>query len=159
ADVTRTWAAATDDYGTIIASVETLQQQVCREVKAGVDFVELHKLAHRLLAGVLREHGLVRCGAEGAEALGITRAFLPRGPGTLLGLRGPDPGGRQLSPDGTRREPPAAHPFLRLTRVLEPGFVVTIEPGMYFIPSLLKPLLARHEDKVNRAKIERLLPF
>jgi Xaa-Pro dipeptidase len=159
ADVTRTWAAATDDFGSVIASIEALQQKVCREVKAGVDYVELHKLAHRLLAGVLREHGLVRCGAEEAEALGITRAFLPHGLGHLLGLQVHDAGGRQVAPDGTLREPPAAHPFLRLTRVLEPGFVVTIEPGMYFIPALLKPLLARHEDKVNRAKIERLLPF
>jgi Xaa-Pro dipeptidase len=159
ADVTRTWAAATDDFGTVIASIEALQQKVCREVKAGVDFVELHKLAHRLLGGVLREHGLVRCGAEEAEALGITRAFLPHGLGHLLGLQVHDAGGRQVSPDGTRREPPADDPFLRLTRVLEPGFVVTIEPGMYFIPALLKSLLARHEDKVNRAKIERLLPF
>lgn len=159
ADITRTWAAATDDFGNVIASVEALQQQVCREVRAGVDFVDLHKLAHRLLAGVLREHGLVRCSAEEAEALGITRAFLPHGLGHLLGLQVHDAGGRQISPDGVRREPPAGDSFLRLTRVLEPGFVVTIEPGMYFIPALLKSLLARHEDKVNRAKIERLLPF
>lgn len=159
ADVTRTWAAASDDFGTIIGSIEALQQQVCREVKAGVDYVELHKLAHRLLGGVLREHGLVRCGAEEAEALGITRAFLPHGLGHLLGLQVHDAGGRQVSPDGARREPPAADPYLRLTRVLEPGFVVTIEPGMYFIPALMKALLAKHESKVNRAKIERLLPF
>ncbi|HZF27537.1 MAG TPA: Xaa-Pro dipeptidase [Gammaproteobacteria bacterium] len=159
ADITRTWAAATDDFGTIIASVEALQQQVCREVKAGADFVALHKLAHRLLGGVLREHGLVRCSAEEADALGITRAFLPHGLGHLLGLQVHDAGGRQVSPDGARREPPAEDPFLRLTRVLEAGFVVTIEPGMYFIPALLKSLLTKHEDKVNRAKIERLLPF
>jgi len=42
---------------------------------------------------------------------------------------------------------------------LEPGFVVTIEPGIYFIPALLKPLLDRHEAKLNRGKIERLIPF
>ena len=159
ADVTRTWAAATDDFGTIIASVEALQQQVCREVRAGADFVELHQLAHRLLGNVLREHGLVRCSAEEAESLGITRAFLPHGLGHLFGLQVHDAGGRQASPDGARREPPAVDPFLRLTRVHEPGFVVTIEPGMYFIPALLKPLLAQHEAKINRAKIERLLPF
>jgi Xaa-Pro dipeptidase len=37
--------------------------------------------------------------------------------------------------------------------------VVTIEPGVYFIPSLLRAVLAKHEDKLNRAAIERLLPF
>ncbi len=159
ADVTRTWAAAGDDFGALITSVDALQQQVCREVKAGVDFVELHRLAHRLLGGVLREHNLVKCSAEEAAAEGITRAFLPHGLGHLLGLQVHDAGGRQAAPDGTRREPPEEDPALRLTRVLEPGFVVTIEPGLYFIPSLLKPLLERHEGKVNRSKIERLLPF
>jgi Xaa-Pro dipeptidase len=48
---------------------------------------------------------------------------------------------------------------LRLTRTLQPGVVVTIEPGLYFIPQLLRALLAKHEAQLNRAAIERLLPF
>jgi Xaa-Pro dipeptidase len=160
ADVTRTYSAAPrDDFAALIASMETLQQAVCREARSGVDFVALHLLAHRLLASVLREHGLVRCGTDEALAAGITRVFLPHGLGHLLGLQVHDAGGRQTDPDGTLRAPPEGHEALRLTRSLEPGFVVTIEPGLYFIPSLLRGLLERHEALVDRAKIERLVPF
>ena len=48
---------------------------------------------------------------------------------------------------------------MRLTRTLQPGVVVTIEPGLYFIPSLLRALLAKNEAQLNRAMIERLVPF
>jgi Xaa-Pro dipeptidase len=43
--------------------------------------------------------------------------------------------------------------------VLQPGVVCTIEPGIYFIPALLRAALAQHEDKLNRALLERLVPF
>jgi len=160
ADITRTYSAsATDDFAALIGSMDALQQRVCGEVRPGVDFVALHALTHRQLAAVLREHGIVRCGADEAVASGITRGFLPHGLGHLLGLQVHDAGGRMADESGAQREPPANDPYLRLTRTLQPGIVVTIEPGLYFIPALLRPLLARHEDKLNRAMIERLLPF
>jgi len=77
----------------------------------------------------------------------------------LLGLQVHDAGGRLADATGKRREPPAQDAHLRLTRTLQPGFVVTIEPGLYLIPTLLRALLARHESKLNRGLIERLLPF
>jgi Xaa-Pro dipeptidase len=160
ADITRTYSAsATDDFAALIASLEALQQRVCAEVKPGVDFVVLHAFTHRQLAGVLREHEIVSCSVDEAVATGITRSFLPHGLGHLLGLQVHDAGGRLADTAGTKREPPAQDPYLRLTRTLQPGFVVTIEPGLYFIPSLLRALLAKHANKVNRAMIERLVPF
>jgi Xaa-Pro dipeptidase len=160
ADITRTYsAAANDDFAALIASLEALQQRVCDEVKPGVDFVVLHAFAHRQLAAVLRDHQLVSCSADEAVANGITRAFLPHGLGHLLGLQVHDAGGQLADTTGRRREPPRGDPFLRLTRTLSPGMVVTIEPGLYFIPALLRALLAKQEGLVSRALIERLLPF
>ena len=160
ADITRTYSAsATDDFAALVAELDSLQQRICAEVKPGVDFVVLHAFTHRQLAGALREHRLVTCGADEAVATGITRAFLPHGLGHLLGLQVHDAGGHLADTTGKKREPPAQDPYLRLTRTLQPGVVVTIEPGLYFIPSLLKALLAKHEARVNRAAIERLVPF
>jgi Xaa-Pro dipeptidase len=160
ADITRTYSAsAEDDFAALIASMEALQQRVCEEVKPGVDFVVLHAFTHRQLAAVLRDHKLVTCSADEAVSTGITRGFLPHGLGHLLGLQVHDAGGRLADSTGRKREPPAQDPYLRLTRTLTPGIVVTIEPGLYFIPSLLRALLAKHEAKLNRAMIERLVPF
>ena len=159
ADVTRTWPAADDDFATLVESMDTLQQTVCAEVRGGVDFVELNALTHRLLADVLRQHRFVTCSVEEAVETGITRAFLPHGLGHLLGLQVHDAGGWQADAAGKLRRPPREHPYLRLTRTLEPGFVVTIEPGLYFIPALLRELLTTHDDKLNRSLIERFLPF
>jgi Xaa-Pro dipeptidase len=160
ADITRTYSASTtDDFAALIASMDALQQRICDEVKPGVDFVVLHAFTHRQLAGVLRDHKLVTCSADEAVSTGITRAFLPHGLGHLLGLQVHDAGGRLADTTGKKREPPAQDPFLRLTRTLQPGVVVTIEPGLYLIPSLLRALLAKHESSLNRAAIERLVPF
>ena len=160
ADVTRTYSASeSDDFAAVIAAMDALQQRIVAEVKPGVDFVVLHAFTHRQLAGVLREHRVIKCSVDEAVAAGITRAFLPHGLGHLLGLQVHDAGGRLADAAGKKREPPPIDPYLRLTRTLQPGFVVTIEPGLYLIPSLLKAMLAKHEDKVSRAMIERLVPF
>jgi Xaa-Pro dipeptidase len=160
ADITRTYSAsATDDFAAIIEAMDSLQQRICAEVKPGVDFVVLHAFTHRQIAGVLRQLQIVQCSAEEAVARGITRGFLPHGLGHLLGLQVHDAGGRLADATGRKREPPAQDPHLRLTRTLQPGVVVTIEPGLYFIPSLLRALLAKNEAQLNRAIIERLVPF
>ena len=144
-DVTRTYCRGADAMQALIDSVDAMQQEICSRVQPGVDFVELNETAHVLLAEVLHAHGLIRCTADEAFEKGITRTFLPHGLGHLLGLQVHDAGGHMAGADGSRREPPVEHPMLRLTRTLEPGFVVTIEPGLYFIPSLLETLRTGEE--------------
>ena len=70
-----------------------------------------------------------------------------------------DIGGHQSTPEGGRTPPPLEHPYLRLTRTLEPGMVVTIEPGLYFIPMLLDALHATSAGSdVDWTRVEALLP-
>src|SRR3546814_20792670 len=57
-------------------------------------------------------------------------------------------------------EPPEGHPFLRLTRVLEPGMVVTIEPGIYVIDMLLEKLKQDgHADAIDWSRIDAFRPY
>lgn len=156
ADITRSWAGPDADprFAALIASMERLQQGLIDQLAPGRSYVGLHECMHRGLAELLVEHGLVRASVEATLAAGITRAFCPHGLGHLLGLQVHDVGGR-IAGDGRPQPPPAEHPALRLTRELEAGMVVTMEPGLYFIPMLLAPLRDRHE--IHWPSVEALI--
>ena len=158
-DVTRTCAGDSGPFEDMIGSMDAMQRQLCDDARDGTSFISLHESAHRLVARVLAEHGLVRCSAEEACERGITRAFLPHGLGHLLGLQVHDAGGHLHEPGGAAGAPPEEHPFLRLTRTLRPGFVVTVEPGIYFIPELLDELASGPLRRmVDWDLVDRLLP-
>ena len=159
-DITRTCSPPDDPFADLIASLDAMQRQLCEEARPGTSYVSLNDRAHQLLADVLAEHGITRCTADEAYERGITRTFLPHGLGHLLGLQVHDAGGRLEAPGGAERNPPAEHPFLRLTRTLEPGFVVTIEPGLYFIPALLEDLRqGAAGESVDWECVARWLPY
>lgn len=153
-DITRTTAGEGQGrFQALIAGLESLQRRLCEAVSPGADFVDLHRKAHLGLAALLNAAELVRgLDEEAMVAKGVTRAFFPHGLGHLLGVQVHDVAGKPVPP-------PSDAPFLRCTRTLEPGMVVTVEPGLYFIPSLLEPLL-RGELKtcLNLALIDELQP-
>ena len=159
-DVTRTWSTPGGPFADLISSMDAMQQRLCAEARRGVSYVALNELAHRLLAQVLAEHGITRSTPGECFDRGVTRTFLPHGLGHLLGLQVHDAAGHQATPSGTSNAPPDEHPFLRLTRTLEPGFVVTVEPGLYFIPALLEELRNGPASRlVNWDRVERFLPY
>ena len=124
--------------------MHALQQELCEAVAPGIDWRELHLRAHHLIAQLLRDAGVLRLSAEAAVAAGVSSAFMPHGLGHLLGLQVHDVGG--FTARGGQQNPfhvLTGHPALRLTRRLEPGMVVTVEPGLYFIDSLLRQAARR----------------
>ncbi len=137
-DITRTYATALSPFSDLVAGVERLQQQLCAMVAPGTYYPDIHLAAHRLIGALLVDVGVVTCAPEAAVNLGLTAVFFPHGVGHLLGLQVHDVGGHQAAETGGVAPPPAAHQFLRLTRRLEAGAVVTIEPGVYFIDLLLQ---------------------
>ncbi len=142
-DITRTHATDTaGEFQALVDAVDAAQRAMCAQVRAGVDYRQLHLDAHLALAGVLREFGIVRVSPEEALATGVSSAFFPHGIGHGIGLQVHDVAGFAASDRGGTIPKPEGHPYLRLTRTLEPGFAVTIEPGLYFIDMLLEDLKA-----------------
>ena len=155
-DITRTYAGANvSEFQALIDSVDAAQQGFVAKVRAGQSYPELHIHAHHMLAEVLREHGFIRMSAESAVTSGVTSTFLPHGLGHPIGLQVHDVAGFQQNERGGTISRPDGHPYLRMTRALEPGMVVTIEPGLYFIDMLLAELRDKPVSAdINWAKVD-----
>jgi Xaa-Pro dipeptidase len=157
ADITRTYGDAGAEFSALLESVNDVQLQLVARARPGMDYPQLHLEAHRLLAGVLHAHGIVRMSAESAVECGLSSVFFPHGLGHFLGLQVHDVAGLQRDEDGNTIARPEGHPYLRLTRVLEAGNVLTIEPGIYFIDLLLDAWRSGpHAHEVDWACVERL---
>ena len=160
-DITRTYSYdAASEFQALIDAVDAAQQRMCAQVRAGADYRQLHLDAHHALAGILREFGIVRVSAEEAVATRVSNAFFPHGLGHGIGLQVHDVAGFAETDRGGTLPRPDGHPYLRLTRTLEPGMVVTIEPGLYFIDMLLDEVRAgAHAGSVDWTRVEQFRPF
>ena len=160
-DITRTYAEAdAGEFQALIDAMDISQRSQVAMVRAGRPYAELHLHAHHQLADVLKEHGLIRLSAESAVESGVTRAFFPHGLGHSIGLQVHDVGGFSSNDQGDTIDRPDGHPFLRMTRTLEPGMVVTIEPGLYFIDMLLQELRDKPVGKdIDWARVDAFRPY
>ncbi len=160
-DITRTYAAdPSSDFQAMIDAVDRAQLALCAQVRAGVDYKTIHLDAHLALANILRDFDLISVSPETAVETGVSSAFFPHGIGHGIGLQVHEVAGFAASDAGGTIAKPDGHPYLRLTRTLEPGMVVTIEPGIYFIDMLLEAL----KDKglgpsVNWNRVEQFKPY
>ncbi|MEA3141515.1 MAG: Xaa-Pro dipeptidase [Gammaproteobacteria bacterium] len=159
-DITRTYARSGGRFADLVQAMDTAQLTLCGEIVAGRDYRDVHLSAHRILGDVMQQVGLTKLTGDAALESGVTGTFFPHGIGHLLGLQVHDVGGVMADSRGSERQRPKGHPFLRLTRMLEPGVVVTVEPGIYLIESLLA---AAHADArrshIDWAVVEELKPF
>lgn len=160
-DITRTYAGeAGGEFQALIEAVDSVQQRLSADFRAGRDYRQLHLDAHLALAGVLGEFGVLKLSPEAALETGVSAKFFPHGLGHGIGLQVHDVGGFAESDQGGVIATPDGHPHLRLTRTLEPGMVVTNEPGVYFIDLLLEELRAgAHADAVDWDRIDTFRPF
>ena len=115
-----------------LAAVEAL--------KPGVPFVEVYELSCRVIMEGLKELGFVKGDPAEAVKAGAHAMFMPCGLGHMMGLDVHDMenlGEVYVGYDGQPKSTQFGRKSLRLGRKLEAGFVLTIEPGIYFIPELM----------------------
>jgi Xaa-Pro dipeptidase len=159
-DITRTHSHHDAEFAGLIKRFDELQLGLCTLVRVGADWRDIHQASYRAISEFLFEADVITASADEAIDTALTSVFYPHGIGHLLGLQVHDVGGRQRDAGGGEIERPYNHPFLRLTRRLEDGCVVTVEPGFYFIDQLLEEARSKAIGrKINWARVEQLKPF
>ncbi|MDW8848160.1 Xaa-Pro dipeptidase [Erwinia sp. MMLR14_017] len=162
ADLTRTYAAQPDsDYAQLVKEMNQEELALIGTLKAGVRYSEYHQQMHQRIAKLLLKHQLVKgLSEEALVAEDITGPFMPHGLGHPLGLQVHDVAGFMQDDKGTHLAAPQQYPYLRCTRILEPRMVLTIEPGIYFIESLLAPWReGKFSQHFNWDRIDALKPY
>ncbi|WP_088331222.1 Xaa-Pro dipeptidase [Lacimicrobium sp. SS2-24] len=160
ADITRSYAFEQNEFAELIAAMDQVTLDLVAMLKPGIPYPDLHIRAHEQVAELLNRFGVVNLDSGDIVEQGITRTFFPHGIGHHLGLQVHDMGGLMADDRGTPAPPPQDHPFLRATRLVEARQVFTVEPGLYFIDSLLADLKGSEQSKyINWDKVDQFRPF
>ena len=150
----------------IYSIVEDCHDLALKISKPGVKYFDVHMDVCRLMTDRLKELGLMMGDTEEAVRAGAHAMFLPHGLGHMMGMDVHDMEGLGQTYVGFDDETrPNLEQFgtncLRMGRRLEEGFVVTDEPGIYFIPALIDEGRAKglHKDFINYEKLETYKDF
>jgi Xaa-Pro aminopeptidase len=142
-DITRVYPVS----GRFTSQQRDVYEVVLRAQLAAIDLAspsasnrDLHFAAVRVIAEGMKSLGLMQGDVDEAVAAGAHALFMPHGIGHMMGLDVHDMedlGDVVGYPEGEARSSQFGLAYLRLARRLEPGFVITVEPGVYFIPALI----------------------
>jgi len=162
-DISRTWYTGTAHpvYKQLHKGLDRSQKELAASLRHDTPYVAVHAKAEMDIASLLIESGILcRISGEQAVEKRLVQPFFPHGVGHLLGVQVHDVGGHQLDPSGAMHPRDERYPNLRTHRKLEDQMLVTIEPGIYFIPMLLNKFregdFATH---FNWGLIDELIPF
>lgn len=133
--------------------------------KPGIEYREMHLLAARILTEGLKDLGLMKGDVDEAVAAGAHTLFFPHGLGHMMGMDVHDMEGLGENNVGydqhTQRATQFGTAYLRLGKKLKPGFVLTNEPGIYFIPALIDKFRSegKFKDFINYDIVESYKDF
>ncbi|AKF07635.1 aminopeptidase P family protein [Sandaracinus amylolyticus] len=162
-DVTRTWPVSgrfSETQRSMYELVLTANRAAIEKVAPGVRYRDVHLASCHVIARGLVDLGVLRGDPEELVADGVHALFFPHGVGHLIGLDVHDMedlGDRAGYAPGRTRSSQFGLSYLRLDRDLAPGMAVTIEPGFYVVPAILRDpkLKAIARDRIDHATLER----
>ncbi|PZP49211.1 MAG: Xaa-Pro aminopeptidase [Pseudopedobacter saltans] len=167
-DLTRTAPVSgkfTDVQKHLYNTVLNAQAAAVQACKPGALFIDVHKVAVKALLSGLKEVGVVKGDLDEAVAHDVHTLFFQCGLGHMMGLDVHDMEnlGEQYVgyTDDLKKGTAFGWKSLRLGRALEPGFVFTIEPGLYFIPALIDEWKSQNKlsEFVNYNELEKYRDF
>ncbi len=141
------------------------QQSAIKSVKPGVNFKDIHLQTARVMTDGLKDLGLMKGDTAEAVAAGAHALFFPHGLGHNIGLDVHDMEDYGENNVGygekVERSSQFGLAYLRMARVLRPGHVMTVEPGIYFIPALfdLWRKEKKHREFIVYDAVEKFLDF
>lgn len=149
----------------VYEAVLAANMKAIESIRSGVLYRDIHLLAAEIITDGLKAAGLMKGNTQDAVAAGAHALFFPHGLGHMMGLDVHDMenlGQIYVGYDEEIR--PASQfglAFLRLARRLQPGFVLTVEPGCYFIPALIDQWRAEglHREFINYEEVEKYKDF
>lgn len=157
ADVTRTYpvdgASFASELRDLYQTVLLTEERAIEKCRAGVEYRDIHLGAAVDLARGLADMGILRGDPESLVERHAQALFFPHGVGHMVGLGVRDAGG--YLEGRIKRDDPTSR-YLRIDLPLEPGYAVTIEPGLYFIPALLDDPehRRRYRDTVDWERVD-----
>ena len=167
-DITRTIPVGgkfTKPQKEIYALVLATEEDTIRKIKPGIKYADLHFQASLQITKGLIHLGIMKGDPENAVEVGAHALFFPHGLGHMMGLDVHDMedlGENYVGyEENTQRSNQFGTAYLRLGRTLQPGFVLTVEPGIYFNPLLIDIWKSekKFEEFINYSKLEAYKNF
>lgn len=149
----------------IYSIVFDAQKKAIEAVAPGVEFRNVHRLAAKILVSGLKDLSLVKGDIDQAVDAGVHTLFFQCGLGHMMGLDVHDMEGLGEDyvgyTDTIKRDLRFGWRSLRLGKALEPGYVITVEPGIYFIPELIDRWRAENkcEQFIDYDAVEKYKDF
>jgi Xaa-Pro aminopeptidase len=150
-----------DVYEIVLAG----QEAAIKAIKPGVNFKDIHLQTARIMAEGLKDLGLMKGDMAEAVGAGAHALFFPHGLGHNIGLDVHDMEDYGENHVGygekVERSKQFGLAYLRMARELKPGYALTVEPGLYFIPALaaLWKKEKKHRDFIAYDAVEKFLDF